>query len=159
MRLMIYLAAIFLVLPLAIEAQPRIPPRSAPPSLPEEIQEIGDLISPEQIEAFQKGKDPSEIILRTGGTLADFLSTKSTEPTFEIGWFAFTCGGGTSTGTSAGGESGDVQVKSLCGQSVGTIAKAGDFELEPISEGDIPIFSDGFESSNMDAWSIQVTNQ
>lgn len=137
--------------------------RSGDPDVERELSssEVGRLITVEQIEAYQKRTSPSEIVLTTGETLKDFLAEP---PTYELTWIIIS-GGGVSHGERSsldtlGMESSLVdtfELESAIGQPVAGVAIGGQagemYELRSGLFETGEIFSDGFESGDMSAWS------
>lgn len=120
------------------------------------------LLTDPQIEAYQKGIPPSEIVLTTGETLEDFLTEETSTPTYELAWI-FVSGGGTSYGELPSAlrlgscSAGTVELVSTIGQPVAGVATGGgpgnEYELWIGLLEDTSIFSDGFECGDVSAWS------
>lgn len=137
-----------LALPLALSARPQTIPSTGTSSKGAYSLEM-EIITPKQIEAYQRGEPPSGIILKTGETLEGFLEPQTSIPNYEIAWTTITCGGAVSGG-------GNIEVESSCGSVAGT-SEGGDYELTiGLIRESGGVFSDGFESGNASAWSSVV---
>ncbi len=117
--------------------------------------ETEQLLTESQIDAYQKGVPPSEIVLTTS------------TPTYELTWL-FASGGGWSSGellSALRPESSPAtafELESTIGQPIAGAGSGGDpgneYELiTGILWDTSTIFSDGFESGDLSAWSSNST--
>jgi len=116
--------------------------------------EVLQLMTSTQVRAYAAGSPATEIVLTSGQTLAGFLEEKGVVG-FAVSWASVDGGGGVSTG-------GLYQMTATIGQvdagvmTNGVFSLRGGFLASERTPVEVPIFSDGFESGDLNAWSISV---
>ncbi len=127
------------------------PAAASDPRLARLAEEVLRELTAAQVSSFLRGTDTSAIVLADGRSLEDFLAGRGSG--YEVPRFTMDGGGG-----SSGSPGGTFRLSGTLGQPDAARSAGGAFTLQggfwaaSTSPPSQPIFADGFESGDLNAW-------